>query len=156
MLLFECVGWYISNHMFLWVWEHFQHDLYLVKCQDKHGVGGDLRLSRVSAPGNECLWRQRAEERTGEEKQEEKKRKKKNKSRLWFMSVLTVDLLLLSLTLFSLFAPHFLPFIFQSSLFSCLSLSSALTLAFFYISAHTNIPPWINFFSMHRQTATQP
>lgn len=33
-----------------------------MKCQDKHGVGGDPSLSWTSALGNERLWRQRAEE----------------------------------------------------------------------------------------------
>lgn len=44
-----------------------------MKCQDKHGVGGDLRLSGTSAPGNKRLGRRRAEE-AREEKQEKKKK----------------------------------------------------------------------------------
>lgn len=104
----QIIRWYTSNHMFFCECEsYFQHDLYLVKCQDKHGVGGDLRLSGMSARGNECLWRQRAERRTGEEKQEEEKRKKR-RAGLWFMPVLIVDLLSLSRSLISLFPPHIL------------------------------------------------
>ncbi len=43
-----------------------------MNCQDKHGVGGDLRICRMSAPGNECLRGQRAEDRRGKTGEEEK------------------------------------------------------------------------------------
>ena len=58
----------------------------------------------------------------------------------------------------SLFAPHILPLVFQSSLFSCLSLSEALTLAFLaftHTHTHTITPLWVECVSMDRRTADQ-
>lgn len=119
--------------MFLWVWECFQQDLYLVKCQDRHGVGGDPSLSWTSALGNERLWRQRAEE-------EDERRGKTGEQVVIYVGV-DCWLTLFSLSLLSLFAPHILPPVFQPSLFSRLSLSEALTLDFLALT-HTQTRRW--------------
>lgn len=57
---------------FLWVWEDFQHDLYLLKCQDQYGVGGDLRLSCMSAPWQQMFAETKSRRgKTGGEEEKE-------------------------------------------------------------------------------------
>lgn len=84
---------YFKPHVFRWLRERFQHDLHLVKRQDKHGVGGDPCLCRISAPGNTCLRRRRAERRKNKRGSRESR---EQKGCAWFTPVLTVDSLSLS------------------------------------------------------------
>lgn len=133
--------------MFLWVWERFQQDLYLVKCQDRHGVGGDPSLSWTSALGNERLWRQRAEE-------EDERRGKTGEQVVIYVGV-DCWLTLFSLSSLSLRSTH------SAARLSTLSLLSSLTVrssnsGFSRVNTHANTPLGVEFVSVHRRTANQP
>lgn len=123
---------YFKPHVFRWLRERFQHDLHLVKRQDKHGVGGDPCLSRISAPGNTCLQRRRAERRKNKRGSQESR---EQKGCVWFTLVLTVDSLSLSVADSSL-AAH-VPAIYTPG---PLSLSAALLFGYYSTSTRTNIP----------------
>lgn len=135
---------YYTPHVFLWVWDYFQCDLYLLKCQDKHGAGGDLCLSWMSAPlaTNVC----------GDIEQERKNRRRRRHDLCWCWLLTYSRCLSLSfLSSLPTFC-HLSLSPFSSLVSHCLVLSF---LAFFCIHAHKHPLCELKFVSMHRQTATQ-